>query len=202
MKIPKFTLAFLKSKDAGKSSYHRFPNLNLLPPELSRRLVSPLGMIMILLLIAAIGGIAVQAAGASAREQNISSSRAQLETLNRRFREASAAGEEAVKLRAQITALEETPKLYLQVVSYFDKSAIIHTVVENTPAEVNLINIQGRGTSLVMQGRAYPETALQYYLKLSKLPVFSSVIIRFVSVPEPAKEADFSIELTITGPGK
>lgn len=198
MKISSLLSAFRTGGRQGPGG--QFPNLNLLPRELARPIVSRLSVIMIVLLLVELGGGGMFRVKATTLEKDLAASQGQLTVMNRRLSEASTIRQDAGKIRGQIATLEESPKLYLQLAGHYDKSAILQTLLDNTPAGVILVSIQGRGDSLTLQARAYPSVALEYYQTLRKLPAFSSVILRFVSAPDAARPAEFSVEIVIRGP--
>lgn len=195
MKWPKIEIPFLKRRAPGRPQ--QLPNLNLLPPELVRPLIKPLGVLLLFLLVLEIGTILFLRSAINGRTNAVASYQNQMGNLNRAVQEGLKVSEQATKLKEQIASLEENPKLWLQLVSAFDISSLIQNISTNTPPDIKIHEFRGKGNSYILRGAGEPQAALAYFLKVRSLPIFSLVIIRFVDNPDAPAEGGFLLELTI-----
>lgn len=178
-------------------AHPQFPNLNLLPPELAKPLVTSLRLLLAIFLAAEIVAISFLLAQVHRGEETKPPMLARLGTLNQTFQENAKNQDQAAQLTARIALLEEMPKAYVQLVSSYDLSALQQKLLENAPPGLKLTDLRGRGASVTLQGTGDPEVILNYYQRLRKLTFFSSVILKFLAYPETPPEGSFLIELTV-----
>ena len=178
------------------TSYQRLIQINILPAEYRKALLSNFQIILILVIVIGLGtGYLLQQA-ASNTSANADRLLADQSAISRSIAELEPLVEEADKLRSEITAMEEKLKLFQSGYTAIADLRIawplvLDPMVVHLPDGIVLTNVDkvGRAFSLAGSSTRGVDAINEYHLKLTQSPEISNVTILDMKMLAGAEES-------------